>query len=112
MKKLGQVVPDDYVPSYGEKDNFVYFICKYAANWPMRSADLAICLTMAGDGLVTGPAYLNRLLEVTVEYVWDHICGEPDDVTPEQLQDHVVPILEDFYANTTPEQRSVTSQEG
>lgn len=108
-KTLELPVPDDYVPSEGELNNIVYLVCKYTANWPMRTADLSVCLLMAGgQEEIIGNEGLTRLVEQTCEYVWDHICGEPEEPTADQFFDHIKPILQHWYSNTTPEDRANT----
>lgn len=100
-------VPADYVPSDGEVDNIVYLICKYTAQWPMRSADLAICKMMAGD--MKGREGIEQLVRVTCEYVWDHICGEPKKPTAKDFFTHMKPLLEEWYSKTSADDRSKTS---
>jgi len=106
MKTLELPIPDDYVPSEGELNNFVYIICKYTVGWGMRQTDLAVCLQMAGD--TKGNSGLSRLCETTCEYLWDHICGEPEDPTPEILFDHIKPMLQEWFEKSTVEERAST----
>lgn len=106
-KTLQLPVPDDYTPSAGELNNFVYLICKYTVGWAMRAADLQVCLMMVG-GPVKGNEGLSKLCDVTCEYLWDHICGEPEDASPEQFFEHVKPLLQEWYQKATPEERSNT----
>jgi len=101
-------VPDDYRPSDGEIDNIVYLICKYTVSWPMRPADLAVCKMMAGQQGLTGKEGIVHLVEVTCEYVWDHIAGEPDDTSPDDFFEHMKLMLEEWYKNSTPEERANT----
>lgn len=104
-------LPDDYKLSDGEIDNIVYLACKYAIGWPMRQADLHVCRMMAGfnnENPPTGQEAVEKLLETTCEYLWDHICGEPDEFNTGQLVEHMTPVLNDWYSNTTPEDRSKT----
>lgn len=111
MKDLELTVADDYVPSEGELDNFVYLTCKYTIKWPMRQCDLKVCLLMAGerDGrIIKGNKGLTKLAEVTCEYLWDHVAGEPDEISADQLFDHIKPCLQNWYAKSTPEEREVT----
>lgn len=129
-RSLELPINDDYVPSDGELNNFVYLTCKYTVQWPMRQADLAICLELAKSGhavaaigedfhnvqtgqnqparLIKGVEGLTRLLEVTCEYLWDHISGEPDEFSPDILFYHMKPILQKWYSNTTPEERPIS----
>lgn len=106
-KPLELPVADDYVPSEGELNNFVYLTCKYTVGWGMRAADFAVCKMMAGDD-IKGNEGLSRLLDVTTEYLWDHICGEPEEPTAEALYEHMRPILGEWYANSTVEDRANT----
>lgn len=110
MPLLDLPIADDYRPSSGELDNFVYLICKYTVGWQMRQADLQVCLMMAGHTIL-GSEGLSKLCEVTCEYLWDHICGEPDDFTPQTLTEHIKPLLEYWYQNSTPEKRAITEWE-
>ena len=100
-------LPENYQPSEGEINNIVYLCCKYTVGWPMRTADLAIC-NMMRDKTLTGQPAIENLLQVTTEYIWDHICGEPEEPSTEQLTTHMQPILQEWYNNTTPEQRATT----
>jgi hypothetical protein len=108
MNTLNIDVPDDYQPSDGEIDNIVYLICKYTVSWGMRQADLAVCKMMAERRGLTGKEGISNLAMVTCEYVWDHICGEPDDTSPEAFFEHMRPMLEEWYGNSTPEERANT----
>jgi hypothetical protein len=104
MRKLEIVVPNDYTPSAGEVNNIVYLTCKHTCGWPMRMADLAVCTMMAGE--MKGQEGLQKLFEVTIEYVWDHICGEPEETTTDDFAKHLGPILEEWFQKTTPEDRA------
>lgn len=105
-EKLKIAVPDDYEPTPGEINNLVYLTCKYTIGWGMRAADLAVVQTMVPEP--RGAAGVTELLERTCEYLWDHIAGEPDEFTPAQLVEHMRPVLEEWYAGTTPEERAST----
>jgi hypothetical protein len=94
---------EDYVPSDGEYNNLCYITCKYTAGWGMRLADLAVCKMMAEEA--KGDQAIENFVRTTCEYVWDHICGEPDDVTPDAFYEHIEPMIEEWYKGTTPEER-------
>lgn len=100
-------VPDDYEPSDGEIDNLVYLTCRYTCGWPMRRVDLHICKMMAGE--IRGAEGISRLVSVACDYCWDHVCGEPEETSAEAFFEHIKPMLEHWYAETTPEDRSKTS---
>jgi len=108
-KSLELPIEDSYVPSAGELNNFVYLVCKYTVNWGMRACDLQVCLMMAGGAEeIKGNAGLTKLCEVTCEYLWDHVCGEPEEPTTDQLFDHIKEGLQAWYKNSTPEERAAT----
>ena len=103
-------IPDNYVPSDGELDNIVYLVSKYTINWNMRAVDLAVVLTMSGGASnIKGNAGISRLVAVTCEYLWDHVAGEPADLSVEKMFTHIQPVLFEWYENTTPEERAVNS---
>jgi hypothetical protein len=109
MSEITANIPEDYQLSNGEIDNIVYLICKYTVGWDMRQADRMACQMMMCKGK-SGLASLQDLVHVTCEYVWDHICGEPINPTPEQLYEHMVPMISSWFENTTSqEERSKTS---
>ena len=107
MEQLELPIPDDYEPSVGELDNFVYLVCRYTVSWPVRAVDVQICTKMAGGiEAIRGNAGLSNLLQVTSEYLWDHICGEPEDTSAEMFYEHMRPILDNWYEKTSAEERS------
>ena len=61
---------------------------------------------LVADGIV-GDVGVSRLVSVVCDYVWDHICGEPDDLSVEQLYDFAQKFLFQWFEETTQEQRSV-----
>jgi len=80
--------------------------CKYTIQWPMRAADKAVCAMTAGP--LRGPDCVHRLVKASCEYVWDHLAGEPEDVTPEQLYEHIAPLLKEWFSKTDQAARSST----
>ena len=103
-------LPVDYKPSAGEINNIVYSTLKYTINWAMRACDLGVCVMMAGGAeAIVGNAGVSKLVEVTCEYAWDHLSGEPDEFTAEQLFEHMKPCFHEFYKNFTVEERSDTT---
>lgn len=98
-------LPADYQPSAGEINNLVYLCCKYTAGWPMRQADLAVVELMR-DKELGGKAAIENIVNTACEYVWDHICGEPDDYSPEQFVEYMTPAIEEWYKTSTPEERA------
>lgn len=99
-------VPEDYVPSAGEIDNLVYLCCRYTVGWQMRACDLAVVRGLVPDP--RGPTGIEGLARQACEYVWDHVCGEPEEPSAEQMFEHMAPLLEEWYGKTTPEDRART----
>lgn len=108
MKLQDLPLASDYKLTDGEIDNIVYVVCKYTVGWQMRKADLQVCRSMLGDKL-RGAEALHKLVQVTCEYVWDHIAGEPDNTSPEALYEHIAPAIAEWWKETTPEQRDSTA---
>lgn len=100
-------VDSKYVPSEGEIDNLIYLTMRFTIDWNMRQADKAIVLQMAGD--VVGIKGISNLVEVCCEYTWDHLAGEPEDVSIEDFYNHMSTALAKWYEITDKEKRSITS---
>ena len=79
-----------------EINNIVYLTCKYTVQWMMRPVDLAVIQTMLKQD-VAGQEAMDDLMDVTCEYLWDHISGEPDEFKPEDLKFHMVEMLNEFW---------------
>jgi len=103
-------LPDDYVVAEGEANNLVYLTLKYTVGWNMRACDFQVMFIMQ-EQPITGQAGIEKLVKDTCEFAWDHIAGEPDEFTAEQLYEHMETILQEWYDNTTREQRENTSSE-
>ena len=101
-------VPDDYIVGDGEANNLVYLILKYTIDWQMRECDLQVMLMMQ-ERPITGTEGIKKLISDTCDYAWDHISGEPDEFSPEDLIKHITPAIENWYANSTPEERQNTA---
>jgi hypothetical protein len=109
MSKITANIPADYRLSDGEIDNIVYLVCKYTVEWNMRQVDKMVCQRMMSEEK-TGVSQIQDLVCVTCEYVWDHICGEPDTFTPESLVEHMAPMISSWFENTSSqEERSKIS---
>lgn len=95
-------VADDYRFTDGELNNIVYLCHRFTIDWSMRRSDLAVCLMLArAKGEIIGNAGLDRLIRTTCEYVWDHLCGEPEEPTADGFYEHMVPAMERWFENTT-----------
>jgi hypothetical protein len=98
-------IKEDHIPSDKEYNNLCYLTCKYTVQWPMRLADLYMCKMAAQVEDLKGAPAIEHFVRVTCGYLWDHICGEPGDVDPDNLYEHIKPIIEEWYKVTTPEER-------
>jgi hypothetical protein len=78
------LINETHIPTTGELSNIVYIAMKHLAGWQMRQCDLGVVLTMST------PKNLKELDEAFVpslaEYIWDHLMGEPEEVTTEDLE--------------------------
>jgi len=61
-----------------------------------------------GVEAIKGTEGLSRLCEVTCEYLWDHVCGEPEDTSSEGFFNHIKPLLQTWYESQTAEERALT----
>ena len=52
---------------------------------------------------------IDKLVRESCEYAWDHLAGEPDDFSVDDLYEHVKEGFENWYASSTPEERTSTS---
>lgn len=109
-QRLGLPISDEYLPSYGELDNLAYITCRGTINWPCRTADFVVCLNAAGGpDNIKGDKGISNYVSVICDYLWDHVMGEPENPTAQQLFAHIQAPLFEWYENTTPEERAVTA---
>lgn len=93
-------VPNDYRMTDNEINNVVYLISKYLFNWGMRECDLQICIIMSDLGTnprPSGPDAIDRLVNATSEYLWDHVAREPDEFPLETVVKEATGITEAFF---------------
>jgi hypothetical protein len=86
-----QVDLSTHVPTSNEVDNICYLSMKYGIGWMMRQADLMVVTKMLGDGDV------NQLQDILSEYMWDHLMGEPENPTVEDIKLIVGAVTRNFY---------------
>lgn len=97
-------VEPDHVPTEGELNNIAYLTFKYGVNWGMRSCDFHVCKMVAGD--LKGEEGLKRFIETVAEYGHDHILGEPESPTVQEIIDHMTPMLEAWWNGVESAERS------
>lgn len=96
MEKIDWKTPAGHKITPDEMNNIVYLTCKYTISWPMRTADLMVIATMVNKDK-TGPEAMDDLMDVTCEYIWDHLCGEPESPQPNDYKTHMVTMLNEFW---------------
>ena len=69
------VDPQEHQPTANERNNLCFLSMKYLLGWPMRSCDFMIVESMGSDKPTA------EYFEILAEYMWDHLAGEPDDVS-------------------------------
>ena len=80
-----------HVPTDNELNNIAYLSMKYGIGWQMRNVDfMAVKLMSTGQGLA-------GFQEALADYNWDHIMGEPDDITVEDILECVKAITLQVY---------------
>jgi len=104
-------VSDNYNPNAWELNRFVYLISKHTIGCTPRAIDHKMCLMLAGGiNHIRGNEGLSKLCQATCDYLRDHICGL-DETHTQRFFDHVKPLLQEWYNNSTKEERSVYSDE-
>ncbi len=96
------IVPETHVPTANEINNAVYLACRYVAQWPMRQADLGVVLLMSGNSFTSVAELQEKLGQALGEYLWDHILGEPEDPSEEDVVYGVRAVIHALY--TMPEE--------
>tara|TARA_R110000751_G_scaffold93925_2_gene183319 strand:- start:324 stop:818 length:495 start_codon:yes stop_codon:yes gene_type:complete len=91
-----QVEYETHKPTDGELNNLCYLSMRYIANWPMRNVDFNVVKMMSGDP-PTVEALSDQFIPNLVEYVWDHIMGEPADPTVEDITLAVEALRDQIY---------------
>lgn len=98
-------IPDDTPLLDGERNNIVYLVLRFEAGWGMRDADFAVIESLC-DKSLTGSAAIQDIIHRSCEYAWDHLLGEPDTPTAEDIERHATLIIEQWFAGTTQAERS------
>lgn len=87
---------DKHKPTENEMNNICFMAMKYGAGHIMRQVDLAMVNTLGGTpDTVRGLS--DRWIPSLADYMWDHIMGEPDDPSPEEMVDYVTFVRDMIY---------------
>lgn len=90
-----QVQPN-HLPTPGELNNLCYLSMKYIMGWQMRHADFA-AIQITG-GIPTSMEELDKeYIPAIAEYMWDHLMGEPETPTTEDLEYAIRAIRDQLF---------------
>ena len=98
-----------HAPHQGPQDLIRHYDTVFAEGWDVERERRRLLELARRDKKARGQEAVENLLEVATEYVWDHICGEPEEPSQEQLFDAMVPLLNEWFSKTTPEERAKTT---
>jgi len=98
IETLGDPVVDleTHVPTEGEINNLCYLSFKYLVGWGMRMADYTV-LRMMTPEIKSVKELEEELVPRLADYMWDHICGEPEEPTTETLEEGCKLMLRMIY---------------
>ena len=79
-----------------EVNNICYISMKYLCGWQMRQCDLVVVIMLAGE--IKSLADLRtRYVEHLADHIWDHLMGEPDEPSADDLAHGINAIITEFY---------------
>jgi len=83
-------------PTEEELNNLCYLSFKHIIAWHMRATDYHIVRMMGGD-----PQTVDELKEKFIpelaQYIWDHMMGEPEDPTSEDITKAIVALCDFLF---------------
>lgn len=86
-----------HAPTNRELNNLCYLSMKYIANWPMRAADFHV-VNMFGGTPKTVVELDEHYIPQLADYMWDHLMGEPEEPTTEDLEYAIKAIRDVLYS--------------
>lgn len=86
-----------HMPTQNELDNLAYLSMKYIAGWLMRSCDFEVVKLIAGP-VDSISAMKEKFVPALAEYMWDHLMGEPDDPTQDDVQQTILALTDSLYS--------------
>lgn len=84
----------------GELNNLVYLSMKMVIGWQMRATDLEVVKLLAGP-VKTIKEFDKAFVPVLAQYMWNHILGEPEDTTQDDLQMAIMAIERILFSMDT-----------
>lgn len=110
-KGIGPALVQYYThkPTENELNNLCYLSMKYLIGWEMRTADFQVCMMLGGD-----PQTVTELEKTFIpslaDYIWDHLMGEPNDPTSDDLIEGIKIIRDMLYSMDQPTREAVTCE--
>lgn len=107
-----QVTPSqvDYAthrPTNGELNNLTYLSMKYLIGWGMRAVDLAVILHMTSP-MENVNELESKFIPVLADYMWDHLMGEPESPTADDLAVAICVVRDLLYGQPEFERNAVS----
>lgn len=103
LKEISEPLKVDlstHQPTDNELNNLCYLSCKYICGWSMRECDLAVVRQLGGNDL-------EKFKEALADYIWDHLMGEPDEISQEEVKKAVDAITLHLYGQPEDARNSV-----
>ena len=104
-----QVDLDTHEPTENELNNICYLSMKYIAGWPMRQADLKVVEIMGGE-ITTVRALDDKWIPNLADYIWDHLMGEPETISSEQITEGCKAVCNLIYGMPEEIREAVVAQ--
>jgi hypothetical protein len=89
-------VGDDHKPTVEELNNITYLSMKWLINWPMRDIDFVMIYKLAGE-INTLKDIDEKFIPTLAEYMWDHVLGEPEDPTIDDIAYGITALKDSLY---------------
>lgn len=99
---------DKHKPTDGELNNICFMAMKYGAGHLMRMVDFEVVKTMS-ESTETVTGLSDKFLPVLADYMWDHIMGEPDDPSTEEVLEFVTFTRDMIYTSNEEDRNNTDS---
>jgi hypothetical protein len=77
---------------------FMNAVLFYTIGWEMREADFLVLETLIGAATTAEDPTVEEYMKAIAEYAWDHLAGEPDDWSAENIISHAQLLVEAINA--------------
>lgn len=93
-----------YAPTNNELNNLCYLSMKYLIGWRMRVVDFHT-VNMLGGTPKTIQELDKRYIPTLAEYMWDHLMGEPEEPTTDDLE-YAIKAVRDMLFSLSEKERN------